>query len=41
VINGGKANYPMLGSNATVRSLRLNTGASGTVQAGYTLTVRK
>ncbi len=41
VINGGKSNYPMLSSNATVRSLRLNTGASGTVQAGYTLTVRK
>jgi RHS repeat-associated protein len=41
IINGGKANYPVINSNPTVRTLRLNAGASGTVNTGFTLTVVK
>lgn len=41
IVNGGKANYPVVNSNPTVRTLRLNAGASGTVNTGFTLTVLK
>ncbi|MEI2737767.1 MAG: RHS repeat-associated core domain-containing protein [Chitinophagaceae bacterium] len=41
IINGGKANYPVVNSNPTVRTLRLNSGATGTVNTGFTLTVVK
>ena len=41
VINGGKANYPVINSNVTIRTLRLNPGATGNVNTGYTLTVLK
>lgn len=41
IVNGGKANYPVVNSNPTVRTLRLNAGASGTVNTGFTLTVVK
>lgn len=41
IINGGKINYPVINSNPTVRTLRLNPGATGTVNTGFTLTVVK
>ena len=41
IINAGKPNYPQLNSNATIRSLKLNSGASGTVKSGFTLTILK
>jgi len=41
IINGGKTNYPVISSNPTVRTLRLNPGATGTVNTGFTLTVLK
>ncbi len=41
IINGGKVNYPVINSNPTVRTLRLNPGATGTVNTGFTLTVVK
>ena len=41
IINGGKANYPVVNSSPTVRTLRLNSGATGTVNTGFTLTVVK
>jgi len=41
IINGGKPNYPIVTSNPTIRTLRLNAGATGTVSSGFTLTVVK
>lgn len=41
IINGGKLNYPVVSSNPTIRTLRLNAGASGTVTAGFSLTILK
>jgi len=41
IIDGGKANYPQVNSNVTIRTLRLNPGATGTVNTGFTLTVLK
>ncbi|MBL7749358.1 MAG: RHS repeat-associated core domain-containing protein [Chitinophagaceae bacterium] len=41
IINGGKPNYPVVTSNPTIRTLRLNAGATGTVSSGFTLTVVK
>ncbi|MGB3007025.1 MAG: RHS repeat-associated core domain-containing protein, partial [Chitinophagaceae bacterium] len=41
IINGGKTNYPVITSNPTVRTLKLNPGATGTVNTGFTLTVVK
>lgn len=41
VVNGGKVNYPVLNSNATIRTLRLNNGATATVNGGFTLTLKK
>jgi hypothetical protein len=41
IINGGKINYPQVNSNVTVRTLRMNPGASGTVNPGFTLTIMK
>ena len=41
IINGGRPNYPQLNSNASIRSLRVNPGATVTVKTGFTLTVKK
>ncbi|MEO7311494.1 MAG: CARDB domain-containing protein [Chitinophagaceae bacterium] len=41
VINGGKLNYPRLNADATIRSLKINNGATGRVMAGNKLTVIK
>ncbi len=41
IVNGGKPNFPVINSNPTVRTLRFNAGASGTVNTGFTLTVVK
>ncbi|MFZ1534482.1 MAG: hypothetical protein WAT14_09945, partial [Chitinophagaceae bacterium] len=41
IINGGKSNYPVINSNPTVRTLKLNSGATGTVNTGYQLTIMK
>ncbi|MFZ1261505.1 MAG: hypothetical protein WAQ93_13565, partial [Chitinophagaceae bacterium] len=41
IINGGKTNYPVITSNPTVRTLKLNPGATGTVNTGYQLTIMK
>lgn len=41
IINGGKPNYPTITSNPTIRTLRLNAGATGTVNTGFTITVLK
>jgi lysophospholipase L1-like esterase len=39
VIEGGLTNYPQVSTNVTIRSLRLATGATMTVNTGSTLTV--
>ncbi len=41
IISGGKANYPQINSNVIIRSLKLNPGATGTVNTGFTLTIVK
>ena len=41
IVSGGKLNNPQVNSNVTVRTLRLNSGATGTVNTGFTLTVLK
>ncbi len=41
VVNGGKVNFPVLNSNATIRTLRLNNGATASVNGGFTLTLKK
>ncbi|HEV7781510.1 MAG TPA: RHS repeat-associated core domain-containing protein [Chitinophagaceae bacterium] len=41
IINSGKPNYPQVNSNVTIRTLRLNPGATGTVNTGFTLTILK
>ncbi|MEI9810273.1 MAG: hypothetical protein WDO16_21720 [Bacteroidota bacterium] len=41
IINSGKAHYPQINSNVTIRTLRMNPGASGTVNTGFTLTIVK
>lgn len=41
IIEGGKFNYPVIGSDVSVRSFRLNSGASVTVNPGVTITIRK
>jgi hypothetical protein len=40
-INGGKANYPQVNSNITIRTLRMNAGSSANINSGFTLTVIK
>jgi RHS repeat-associated protein len=41
IISAGKAHYPQVSSNVTIRSLIMNPGASGTVNSGFTLTIVK
>ncbi|MES2772684.1 MAG: hypothetical protein V4722_00775 [Bacteroidota bacterium] len=41
VINAGKPNFPQLNSNISIRSLRVNPGATVTIKTGFTLTVKK
>ncbi|MEO7313532.1 MAG: LamG-like jellyroll fold domain-containing protein [Chitinophagaceae bacterium] len=41
VVNGNMPNYPRVNTNITIRSLRVNPGATVTVTAGHTLTVKK
>jgi RHS repeat-associated protein len=41
IVNGNKANYPQVNSNVTVRTLKMNPGASVNVNSGFTLTVIK
>jgi lysophospholipase L1-like esterase len=41
IINSGKPNYPSVNSNTTVRSLKLNTGATVNVSSGVLLTILK
>ncbi|MES2774112.1 MAG: hypothetical protein V4722_08000 [Bacteroidota bacterium] len=41
VINAGKPNFPQLNSNVSIRSLRVNPGATVTIKAGFNLTVKK
>jgi lysophospholipase L1-like esterase len=41
IINGGKPNYPLVGSDITVRSLKLNSGATVNVNTGIKLTILK
>jgi RHS repeat-associated protein len=41
IVGSGKTNYPQVNSNATIRTLRLNPGATGTVNSGFTLTIVK
>jgi len=40
-INSGKPNYPQVSSNVTIRTLRMNPGATGQVNSGFTLTIVK
>lgn len=40
-INSGKPNYPQVNSNVTIRTLRMNPGATGQVNSGFTLTIVK
>lgn len=41
IINGSKPNYPVVNSNVMIRTLRMNPGATGTVNTGFSLTVVK
>lgn len=41
IITSGKSNYPILNSNATIRALRINAGATATVNPGFTLSLNK
>jgi hypothetical protein len=41
IINTGKTNYPQVNSNVIIRSLKLNTGTSASVLAGFNLKVLK
>jgi len=41
LINAGKANYPQLGANTSVRSVRLAPGTTVTVKTGFNLTITK
>jgi hypothetical protein len=41
IVNGSKPNYPVINSNVTIRTLRLNPGATGTVNTGFILNVLK
>jgi hypothetical protein len=41
ILNAGKPNFPQLSTNTTIRSLRVNTGATVTVKAGFNLTILK
>ncbi len=41
IVNGGKSNYPQINSNVTIRTLRMNHGSTGNVNAGFTLTILK
>ncbi|MEP7142216.1 MAG: hypothetical protein ABI707_05065 [Ferruginibacter sp.] len=41
IINAGKPNFPQLGSNASIRSLRVAAGAAITVKTGFNLTITK
>ncbi len=41
IINAGKPNFPQLNSNATIRTLRVNPGATVTVKTGFNLTIKK
>ncbi len=38
-INAGAPNYPVVGLNVTIRSLKVNTGATVTVSPGFTMTI--
>jgi hypothetical protein len=39
IISGGKANYPAVNSNTTIRTLTLSPGVTATVNTGVTLTI--
>ncbi len=39
-INGGLTNYPVIGTNVTVKSLTLRPGATFNVASGFTLTIQ-
>jgi hypothetical protein len=41
IINTGKLNYPRLNTNTTIRTLKINNGATGRIMAGNKLTVVK
>ena len=41
LINSGKPNYPQLGINTTIRTLKVNPGTTVTVNTGFTLTIVK
>jgi hypothetical protein len=41
IVNGGKVRYPQVNSNVTIRTLRMNPGATGTVTTGFSLIVLK
>ena len=41
LINSGKPNYPQVGANTSVRTLRVASGATATIKTGFTLTITK
>ena len=41
LINAGKANYPQLGANTSIRTLRVASGTTVTVKTGFNLTITK
>ncbi|HRE62856.1 MAG TPA: hypothetical protein PKU77_03660, partial [Ferruginibacter sp.] len=41
LINAGKANYPQVGINTAVRTLKIATGGNTTVKTGFNLTIVK
>ena len=41
LINAGKANYPQVGANTSVRTLTIASGATATVKTGFNLTITK
>lgn len=41
LINAGKPNYPQLGANTSVRTVRIASGATATIKTGFNLTITK
>ncbi|RYY71500.1 MAG: hypothetical protein EOO13_02885 [Chitinophagaceae bacterium] len=41
LINTGKPNYPQVGTNTSIRTLRLAAGTTATVKTGFNLTITK
>jgi len=39
-INGGLTNYPVIGTNVTIKSLKLNPGGTFVVSTGFTLAIQ-